>query len=175
MERCDCGFVWVEVEPGTIGVRLIEGAGRIAERLLGTGELIGSRPSASQWSPLEYGGHVRDVLLHLRDRVVIALVEENPTFKPLYREERVALGLYRRDRADNVAPELTMAANLFARTFAGLDARQLERPCQYAYPTLATRSVLWMAQQTLHEVEHHERDVASGIDTLQRRTSATQK
>jgi hypothetical protein len=52
-----------------------------------------------------------------------------------------------------------MAANLFARTFVRLDAGQLARTGQYAFPTLQTRTVLWMGQQVVHEAEHHRGDV----------------
>lgn len=112
---------------------------------------------------LEYAAHVRDVLLHVRDRLVIALVEDDPEFKPLYRDERVDLGLYAGDEWPVVRDELSMAAALFARTFARLPAGALTRPLQYAYPVPATRTVLWMAQQVVHEVEHHASDIVGGV------------
>jgi S-DNA-T family DNA segregation ATPase FtsK/SpoIIIE len=113
----------------------------------------------ARWSMVEYAGHVRDVLLHVRDRLVIGLVEDNPDFKPLYRDQRVDFGLYRGDDAEIVMGELLMAAPLFSRTFARIDAAGLARPIQYAYPAPATRSILWMGQQVVHEVEHHAGDV----------------
>jgi hypothetical protein len=85
-----------------------------------------------------------------------------PEFKPLYREERVDLGLYAADTPEVVVAELAMAAGLFARTFATLEAEQLAREVQYTYPVVATRTVLWMAQQAVHEVEHHHGDVEAG-------------
>lgn len=45
------------------------------------------RPSPDRWSANEYAAHVRDVLLTIRDRLVIGLVEDNPRFKPVYRDE----------------------------------------------------------------------------------------
>ena len=30
------------------------------------------------WSPVEYAGHVRDVLFNIRDRLIFALNEDNP-------------------------------------------------------------------------------------------------
>ena len=163
-EHCgSCGFVWATVPASDISRRARAGSARIGELLVARAHDATTRPSIERWSALEYGAHVRDVLLHLRDRFVIALVEDNPTFKPLYRNERVALGLYRDDDVHAVAAELGFAANLFGRTFDVLDANQLQRLCEYAYPTLQTRTLLWMGQQVVHEVEHHLTDV---IDDL---------
>lgn len=159
MERCaDCGFVWAAVPDTDLALRIAAGAAALAETL-GAAPHPGRRPRPDRWSALEYGAHVRDVVLNVRDRVVVALVEESPEFKPLYRDQRVDLGLYARDDAATVATELAVAAALFDRTWAALDATQLDRPCRYAFPTLSTRSVRWMGQQVVHEVEHHLGDV----------------
>jgi hypothetical protein len=159
MERCeDCGFVWADVPDDEIVPRLASGVTALAE-LLATHAAPDRRPRPDRWSAVEYGAHVRDVVLHVRDRVVIALVEDDPEFKPLYRDQRVDLGLYARDDARTVGIELTVAAGLFGRTWAALDAARLERPCQYAFPSPTTRTVRWMGQQVVHEVEHHLADV----------------
>ena len=44
-------------------------------------------------------------------------------------------------------------------TVAALDAEQLARPIFYGWPRPATRSLLWVAAQALHEAEHHLDDV----------------
>ena len=38
--------------------------------------------------------HVRDVFLVQRDRLYTALVEDTPTFTPMYRDQRVTLARY---------------------------------------------------------------------------------
>jgi hypothetical protein len=159
VERCeDCGFAWETVPDTDIGPRVVGGAAALAEVLL-TDPLPTERPRAGRWSSLEYAAHLRDVCLHVRDRVVITLVEDEPEFKPLYRDERVDLGLYAADDAGTVARELTGAAALFARTFGTLDPSQLARTGVYAYPTPRSRAVRWMGQQVVHEAEHHLGDV----------------
>jgi hypothetical protein len=165
MERCeDCGFAWESVPASDVGERTRRGALRIAELLQADG--VAQRSAPDRWSSLEYAAHVRDVLLNLRDRIVVALVEDNPDFKPMYREQRVDLGLYVGDTPAVVRRDLDMASDLFCRTFAVLSNEQLVRPCQYAYPTLTTRSVLWMARQVVHEVEHHLGDIEENAAEL---------
>ena len=160
-EACpDCGFVWVAIPVEEVGPRVVEGAAALAGALrAGTPDAITRRPAPGIWSALEYGAHVRDVLLHLRDRVVIGLAEDTPSFKPLYRDVRVDAGLYRDDRPDVVADELELVAALFVRTFAVLDPDQLARPVIYAFPSECERTILWMGRQVVHEVEHHLGDV----------------
>jgi hypothetical protein len=157
--------VWASVTTGDVGTRVRAGSRALgAELRAAPADLVARRREPAVWSALEYGGHVRDVLLHLRDRLVVGIVEDTPSFKPLYRDQRVDAGLYREDRPDVVAAELEVAADLFARTFALLDADQLARPVRYAYPTEQVRTVLWMGQQTVHEVEHHLADTTAALD-----------
>ena len=122
------------------------------------------RPSAQRWSATQYAAHVRDVLLTLRDRLVIGVVEDNPSFKPMFRDERVDLGLYDADPADAVAEELRSATAMFIRLFEAIDPTLLGRPVQYGVPSPVERSLLWMGQQAVHEVEHHRSDIAENLD-----------
>jgi ketosteroid isomerase-like protein len=165
VERCpDCGFAWVDVPATEIGPRVTRGSDALAARLRAAApERVAARPAPGVWSALEYGAHVRDVLMNIRDRVVVGLAEDAPAFKPLYRDVRVDLGLYRDERPDVVAAELHSAADLFARTFGCLDDEQLARPVVYAYPSERTRTILWMSRQVVHEVEHHLGDVGRDL------------
>jgi hypothetical protein len=160
-EACpDCGFVWVHVPAGDVGTRVTTATRALAAALrTASPESAARRPAADVWSALEYGAHVRDVLTNLRDRVVVGLAEDTPSFKPLYRDLRVDAGLYRDEHPEVVAMELELAGELFARTIATLTDDQLARPVIYPYPADRTRTVLWMARQVVHEVEHHLGDV----------------
>lgn len=167
MEACEiCGFVWESVSENKIAPRISSGANSIAAAIRENAATANVRPEPTRWSILEYGAHVRDVLLHVRDRLIIGLVEDNPAFKPLYRDQRVDMHLYAADTPSIVTNELGMAAALFARTFNATSSEQLDRPCQYVYPTESTRSLRWMGQQVVHEVEHHQGDIAENIRTL---------
>ena len=115
---------------------------------------------------LEYGAHVRDVLLTIRDRLVIGLVEDNPGFKSLWRDERVNLGLYRTDTPAAVVQELEAATAMFLRLFAEIDPASLGRVVQYGFPDSTTRTLEWMGQQAVHEVEHHLGDIQENLAQL---------
>ena len=100
MEQCEvCGFAWDAVDPGAVadGVRAATSA--TADLLVEHGDRSLLRAAPERWSPLEYGCHVRDVLYNVRDRIVLALVEDDPTPHPMFGTPRVDLGLYGRERA----------------------------------------------------------------------------
>jgi hypothetical protein len=164
VETCpDCGFAWEAVSREEIGRRIDTGTAAIAGLLAGDPDRAGVRPSKLRWSAIEYAAHVRDVLITLRDRLVVGLVEDGPTFKPMYRDERVDLGLYESDTVDAIADELRAATAMFIRLFDAIDPQQLTRGVQYGFPNPAPRSLLWMGQQAVHEVEHHGGDIAEDL------------
>ena len=121
--------------------------------------LLRRRPEQDVWSALEYGCHVRDTLLCQRERPYLTLVEEEPSFTPMYRDRRAALARYGDDDPNRVARQVEMAADLLAHAFSSLDEGAWARTCIYNYPTPARRDVLWLAQHTLHEGEHHLADI----------------
>jgi hypothetical protein len=165
VEACEvCGFEWEAIRPGDVAPRLMSAILGMAH-VLGTDErLVTSRPEPARWSVLEYGAHVRDVVINIRDRVFVGLAEENPVTKPMYRELRIPF--YSEETPPGVADELTMAAAMFLRVFTVLDDQQLARTLVYAYPREAPRSVLWVAAQALHEAEHHLGDVRENLTAL---------
>jgi hypothetical protein len=168
MESCPvCGFVWDALGREEIGRRIIAAADHLAT-LLRTDPDAGSRPERSRWSSLEYGAHVRDVLLNLRDRVVLGAIEDNPTPKPMHGDARVERGLYAAETSELVAGDLTVAAALFERTFGAIPPQALARPIFYGWPRPETRTLLWVAAQAVHEAEHHRDDVVENRRLLGR-------
>lgn len=164
MERCEagCEFVWDAIDPSEIAERVQARASDMA-RIIEGGRLVDERPAPDVWSALEYAGHVRDVLLNLRDRLVVGVNEDNPLCKGLFGTPRIELGLYAGDPPALVARELMTAASLFARTWDRIPTGLRARTMVYAYPRLADRTLTWVAAQALHEVEHHLKDVRAGL------------
>jgi hypothetical protein len=164
VERCEvCGFAWDEVARDEITPRVGAGTAKIADLLAGAPDRTDVRPSPQRWTATEYAAHVRDVLLNLRDRLVVGLIEDRPTFTAMYRDERVTMGLYRPDTADAVAGELRAASAMFVRLFDVIDPAELTRDVMYGVPTPVRRTLLWMGQQAVHEVEHHGQDIAENL------------
>ena len=164
MEACgDCGFAWVQVRRDEVASRSIAAAQQIANLIGVKVDRSRIRPTPERWSALEYAAHVRDVFLTIRDRLVIGLVEDEPGFKPLYRDERVDLGLYKSDTATDIAAEVVAAANMLARLFDAIDPQQLDRVVRFGFPDPLPRTLLWMGQQAVHESEHHLADITENI------------
>ncbi len=184
MDRCEqCGFVYGEVAVTDIAIRLRASEGAYRAVLLDDGgespgpsadpgpatgpgrrpAILQRRPDPDTWSALEYTCHVRDVLLVQRDRTVLALVESNPSFARMSRDERVALARYDAHPPAQVVVQLGVAAELCATVFEGLTSDQWARPLIYNYPAPTPRDVAWVARNTVHEVEHHLGDVRSVI------------
>lgn len=162
MDRCgECGYVYGSVAIGDLPDELRAIADRYRDAILDPAleGLVRLRPAPDVWSALEYACHVRDVLLSQRDRAILALIEDTPTYPRMYRDERVFLAGYQREPVVEVAGELAMAANLMAKLYEGLSPEQLARPCTYNYPEPSERDVAWLGHHTLHEATHHFDDV----------------
>ncbi len=159
MDRCDeCDYVYDGGDALAAGAAIRAGAAELAGLLRGGGDLT-SRRSPEVWSPLEYGCHLRDVLLVQRERVLLARREDGPSLVPMGRDVRVEHDGYSgQDRAD-VARQLEDAALLFANVLGRLDDAAWDRTVIYNYPERTARSLRWVAVHTRHEVVHHLLDV----------------
>ena len=161
MDTCpECGFTYGLIPRGAIATTLGEFGRQLAASLSGSNAALGTRRRPEEWSPLEYACHVRDVLLMQRDRLYVALVEHEPSFKPMYREERVAFDRYNEQPPEVVAAQLLMAAAMLANAFAGLTDEQWNRSLVYGFPESSVRTVEWVGHHTLHELAHHQADIA---------------
>lgn len=165
MDRCEqCGFAYGGLPVAEIASRLRAGPAAYLGALGDAGEAaLRRRPQPDVWSTLEYACHVRDVLLVQRERALLALVEANPGFARMYRDERVDLARYDAHPPGQVLDQLGMAAELCATVFDGLGSGQWARALIYNYPAPARRDLAWLARNTVHEVEHHLDDIRTVI------------
>jgi S-DNA-T family DNA segregation ATPase FtsK/SpoIIIE len=169
----ECGFVYDEERLRPLDQLLRAAGPRYRTILNADAGALRRRPAPETWSALEYACHVRDVLLMQRDRLYVALVEDTPSFKPMYREERVVLARYNEQDPAEVVEQIDVASELVAGAFSALDDAQLARRCQYGYPTPEVHTLRWVGVHTLHECEHHALDVArclAAFDTWPDRT-----
>jgi hypothetical protein len=161
MDHCtECGFDYDVAEALTAGPAIIDEVAALAVLLRSGSADLRSRRQSDTWSPLEYGCHLRDVLLVQRERVLAARRVDCPTFDPMGRDERVEQDGYADQDPGRVALQLTEAAYLYANDLSRLTREDWDRrSATYNYPTRQERSLRWMAMHTLHEVRHHLLDV----------------
>lgn len=159
VDYCDeCGFTYSTVSAEDLPHRL-DAAGPRFVATLATIHDPRRRPAPSVWSPLEYTCHVRDVLRVQRERLDLALQTDDPAFVPMGREERVVLDAYNAQDPQTVLAELTAAAAELARAFGSLNPSQWSRTGVYNWPTVESRTMLWLGRHTVHELEHHLMDL----------------
>ncbi len=161
MERCDeCGFVYDSMARDDIATSLRALAARydtvLADR---ADDVLRAHPLPNVWSALEYACHMRDVYSVQRERVLLALADEQPAFASMRRDERVAEERYNEQEPAQVAQEIRDAADTLAATLESLDDKGWNRTGIYSYPERRVRTVEWIGRHTVHEGEHHLRDV----------------
>jgi S-DNA-T family DNA segregation ATPase FtsK/SpoIIIE len=151
-----------------VAVRVSAAVDGFVRVIADAGDRAGERPAPARWSVLEYGAHLRDVLLSLRERTLLACIEDHPTGSPIHRDERVDLGFYRLDAPRDVGNELDVAGRLFLRTYAALPEGFLARRLLYSPVTPEEVSVAWLGTQAVHECEHHLGDAREDLRLLGR-------
>ena len=165
MDHCDgCGFDYELDRAERSGAAIRAGAGELAELLERDDVDLRTRRRADQWSPLEYGCHVRDVLLVQRERVLMARCVDTPSFDPMNRDLRVELDGYAEQDPLDVARQLHDAALLFTNVLARFGSDEWERTVMYNYPAPWERSLRWVAVHTEHEIVHHLRDAREQLE-----------
>jgi hypothetical protein len=112
-----------------------------------------TRPAS--WSPLEYGCHVRDMLVVQRERVLLAQAEQTPRFASMRRDERAIEEAYNEQDPLVVADEVEAAAGALTQTMTALDEAGWARTGLYPWPAPEIRTVEWIGRRTVHELAHH--------------------
>jgi hypothetical protein len=157
----ECGFVYA-LDRATIIRRLTADAEAFAARLRGVDdEAVRRRPTAEVWSPLEYACHLRDILRVQYERVALIQREDVPSLTPMRRDERAQEDDYNGQDPNTVVRELSEAAGSLATRLSGLDDSGWARTAMYNYPSPQLRTVEWIGAHTVHELQHHRRDISS--------------
>jgi hypothetical protein len=160
----ECGFVYDEREAHRAAAAILTGGRAVARLLTDAGPSARTRPAPTTWSALEYGCHVRDVLLVQRERVLLVRRSAGPpTPAPMGRDERAEHDGYAGQNPDDVARQLQDAALLLGNVLDRLDESSWARTIIYNFPTPWERSLRWVAVHTVHEVQHHLQDVQRGL------------
>jgi hypothetical protein len=161
-----CGFSWAPRSRVEVATRMSAAVESLVAIIATAGTSVDRRPSDERWSILEYGGHLRDVILSIRERIVLASILEVPVGTPIYRDERVDIGLYAHDAASDVAVELQVATYLFLKTVASLPEGFDGRHLIYSSQTPLEITISGAMSNALHECEHHLGDASENLRLL---------
>ena len=161
-----CGFSWATLSRAQIATRIGAAIESFVEVIQRAGDDVDQRPSDERWSILEYGAHLRDVLLSIRERVVLASILDVPTGTPIFRDERVDIGFYAQDAASDVAVELQVVTYLFLKTIATLPTDFENRRLVYSPRTPLEITISGALSNALHECEHHLGDATEDLQLL---------
>jgi hypothetical protein len=171
-ERCDeCGFVYASVEvtevPGVL--RAFAKRYRAPLTRLLPGEdvtILRTRPEPSVWSALEYAAHVRDVFEVYGERIDRTLAEDRPVFEGMAPDELVVERRYNEQDPATVADELAANAEALAVVVEKVPDDGWNR---VGIRRGEERSVLFSAQQAVHEGNHHLLDIGRVMRTVRGR------
>ena len=168
IDACDdCGFRYATLDREEVPGRLralgpawaarldVPGEGRLAS--------LRSHTRPGVWSGLEYACHVRDVLEAQHQRLALALFEDRPELVSMGSAERVGRDRYNEQAPAEVAAALARRADELAAAFAALTPDQWGRTGFYSWPVRAERDMAWLARHTVHEGEHHLRDLDDAL------------
>lgn len=154
-----CGFAY-ELSAATTAADAIDERINAAAAILRRADVdLRSRRLPEQWSPLEYGCHLRDMLLVQRERVLAALRVDRPDCTPMGRDKRAVHDGYADQDPADVARQLADAATMFGNVLGHMSAGDWNRTVIYHFPETAERSLRWLAVHTLHEAQHHLGDI----------------
>jgi DinB superfamily len=155
----ECGFTYDLTQAYAVPVEIRRHVTEVVAILRSDDIDVRSRRHSSVWSPLEYGCHLRDMLLVQRERVFAARRIERPDCAPMGRDQRVEHDGYAHQEPEDVARQLADAAQLFGNVLARLGEDDWDRTVIYHYPETHERSLRWLAMHTLHEACHHLVDI----------------
>ena len=160
--RCDaCGFEASTVPREQLGERFFLAAEEWAQ-ILRENPAVEVRPSAAVWSPLEYGVHVRDLLVITGQRLELMLTSDDAVFADWDQDEAARTGRYGEQDPEQVAEDLEVAAERLVGTVAEIEARAWERGGTRSNGSVFT--VETFLQYVLHDVVHHLWDVTGQQD-----------
>lgn len=169
MDLCaECGFRYDEADAPTAAADIRRLAGEVATVLTAAGLVtpdadLAGRRRPELWSPVEYGCHLRDVLLVQRERVLQARRDNGFTCVTMGRDIRVEHEGYAEQDPADVARQLIDAAALFGNVLDRL-GDDWDHEMVYSWPQPQRRSLRWVAVHTVHEARHHLRDIRDQLD-----------
>ena len=157
----ECGVDVRGLDEGDLA-GLVRSAGRTWQLLLdehADDAAVRTRPAPDVWAPVEYGEHVRDVLVRYRERTLVMLTQDDPEFADW--DPDTTATAYGRTDARMVGAQIAAAADALAAVYADLDATALARPGRRSDG--AQFQIGSMGRYLLHDVLHHVWDADQAL------------
>jgi hypothetical protein len=158
----DCGFDGTTTHAGAVPDLIRAGADEWTQLLAHPHARL--RPTADQWSALEYACHVRDVFRLYEYRLGLMLDQDDPTF-PNWDQDATAVA----DRYDLQDPA-TVAAELHAAATSIAAAFEAVRPDQWQRTGVRSDGAVFtidtFTRYFVHDPIHHLDDVRRGNEIL---------
>jgi hypothetical protein len=123
---------------------------------------VRERPDDGTWSPLEYACHVRDVFRLYDHRLRMMVEEDDPLYPNWDQDETAVRERYDAQHPDQVAVELSDAAEAVAARFDGLAGEQWNRRGRRSDG--ASFTVETFGRYFAHDWVHHLWDVGGRAD-----------
>jgi DinB superfamily len=157
-EPCpQCGFNPASLPPETLGDLAVELAGKWRAFLLQADDgYLRAIPEPGVNSPMQYGAHVRDILMVYGERMVLAVEEDNPTV-PIFNPRQEVWEAYNRVGAEELASDIEARAGRLDEIVDSMEGSNWSRIVindrgQYGVYTF---TVAGLARNAVHEAHHH--------------------
>lgn len=152
----DCGFdasaVTLADLPGLVDGVVTTFTGRLRELD------AAQRPSATVWSPLEYGCHIRDVCRIFAERLQRMLDEDDPQFANWNQDATALEDCYWAQDPATVSADLRAAADRIAAAFVAVPPERRGRTGRRSDGAAFTVDTL--GRYFVHDLVHHGYDVS---------------
>jgi hypothetical protein len=156
--RCpECGYLGSETDVTKLPELVLAATAPWAQVLARAGAHL--RPQPQTWSALEYGCHVRDVLLVFAERAVLIGDQDDPEFEDWDQDAAAIADRYWEQEPSMVADEITTAAKVNASVWAEVSAEEWQRPGRRSNGSVFTLESL--GRYFLHDLHHHLVDVGA--------------
>jgi len=152
----ECGLDVGQISPESVAGMVADVTGGWVDVLSEPRDLR-HRSTPSEWSPLEYACHVRDVFRRFDERLRLMLAEDDPLFPNWDQDATAVADRYGEQDPGTVEDDLRSAAEAFVASLERVTAEQWERTGRRSDGAHFT--VTSLVRYFIHDPIHHLYDV----------------
>jgi hypothetical protein len=151
----ECGFDAADLDDATVADALLASTAEWPAVLAGTS--VQARPNDSTWSKLEYGAHVRDVLVLYRERLALMRDQVDPLYPNWDQDATAIADRYNDQDPAFVASQIADAAAALAADLKAVQGDGWSRTGRRSDGAAFTVSSI--SRYLVHDLVHHKWDV----------------